>query len=213
MPLVKKSYGEPVASPSAPETDDGQHGAAAALRSASAQARWRAARKLAEFADAVPELARQLSEEPDERVREAILTSLAQINTAESFDAILGYLRVDDAALRTAALDALKLMPDVVGLRLDALLQDPDTDVRVLACDLARVAAPALAQKSLAKVLATEPEINVCAAAIELLAEIGTPEIVPDLQRCADRFGTPFLHFSVRMAKDQIIARSAQPQE
>jgi len=83
----------------------------------------------------------------------------------------------------------------------------------VLACDLARVAAPALAQKSLAKVLATEPEINVCAAAIELLAEIGTPEILPDLQRCADRFGTPFLHFSVRMAKDQIIARSAQPQE
>ncbi len=213
MPLVKKSYGEPVASPSAPETDDGQHGAAAALRSASAQARWQAARRLAEFADAVPELARQLSDEPDERVREAILTSLAQINTAESFDAILGYLRVDDAALRTAALDALKLMPDAVGLRLDALLQDPDTDVCVLACDLARVAAPALAQKSLAKVLATEPEINVCAAAIELLAEIGTPEILPDLERCVHRFAAPFLSFSVRMAKDQIIARSAQPQE
>ncbi len=193
--------------------DDGQQGAAAALRSASAQARWQAARRLAEFADAVPELARQLSEEPDDRVREAILTSLTHIHTAESFDAILGYLRVDDAALRTAALDALKLMPDAVGLRLDALLQDPDTDVRVLACDLARVAPPDLAQKSLAKVLATEPEINVCAAAIELLAEIGTPEILPELERCADRFGTPFLHFSVRMAKDQIIARSAQPQE
>ncbi len=193
--------------------DAGQHEAAAGFRSASAQARWQAARRLAEFADAVPELARQLGEEPDERVREAILTSLAQINNGESFDAILGYLRVDDAALRTAALDALKLMPDVAGVRLDALLRDPDSDVRVLACDLARVAAPALAQKSLAKVLAIEPEINVCAAAIELLAEIGTPEILPELQRCADRFGAPFLHFSVRMAKDQIIARSAHPPE
>ncbi len=193
--------------------DDGQHGAAAALRSARAQARWQAARRLAEFADAVPDLARQLSEEPDERVREAILTSLAHINNGESFDAILGYLRVDDAALRTAALDALKLMPDVAGLRLDALLQDPDSDVRVLACDLARVAAPELAQKSLAKVLTSEPEINVCAAAIDLLAEIGTAAILPDLAACAERFSAPFLRFSIQMAKDQIDARSAQPQE
>ncbi len=195
------------------ESDAGYTAATAGLRSASAQARWQAARKLAEFAEAVPELARHLNDEPDERVREAILTSLVHINNGESFDAILGYLRVDDASLRTAALDALKLMPDVVGLRLDALLQDPDTDVRVLACDLARVAAPELARKSLAAVLPAEPEINVCAAAIELLAEIGTPAILPELERCADRFAAPFLSFSVHMAKDQIDARSANPQE
>jgi HEAT repeat protein len=211
VPFVKKSLGESHASPGA-DADDRQHGAAAGLRSGSAQTRWQAARALAQFAGAVPALARQLVEEPDARVREAILTSLAQINNGESFDAIIGYLRVDDAALRTAALDALKLMPDVAGLRLDALLADPDADVRVLACDLARVAPPDLAQKSLAKVLAAEPEINVCAAAVELLAEIGTAAILPELERCAERFTAPFLSFSIRMAKDQIIARSAQPQ-
>ena len=184
----------------------------ARLHSVNVQDRWEAARQLAEFASAVPELGRHLADEQDERVREAVLTSLAKINSIESFDTILRYLRVDDASFRTASLDALKLMPDAAGSRLDALLHDPDTDVRVLACDLARAVPPAIAQKSLGAILASEPEINVCAAAIDLLAEIGTPEILPDLTLCAERFSIPFVNFSIKMARDQITARSTQPQ-
>jgi hypothetical protein len=208
LPLVKKSLGE-----RRPAIDGGLPQATARLLSLNAQDRWEAARQLAEFVDAVPELSRHLAEEQDEHVREAILTSLAKINTGESFDAILRYLRVDDAAFRTAALDALKLMPDVAGSRLDVLLHDPDVDVRVLVCDLARAVPPAIAQRSLGAILPSEVEINVCAAAIDLLAEIGTPEILPDLAQCAQRFSVPFLNFSVKIATDQINARSARPNE
>jgi hypothetical protein len=209
MPLVKKS----LADRQPPAVADGLAQATDRLHSANAQDRWEAARQLAEFAGAATVLSRHLTEEQDERVREAVLTSLAKINNDESFDAILPYLRVDDAAIRTAALDALKLMPDVAGARLDVLLHDPDADVRVLACDLARAVPPAIAQKSLAAILASEAEINVCAAAIDLLAEIGTPEILPELALCAERFSAPFLNFSVQIATNQINARSARPQE
>ena len=56
-------------------------------------------------------LAAALSRESDPRVREAIFTGLARIATAESAAAVLPYLRSDDAGLRTAALDALRAMP------------------------------------------------------------------------------------------------------
>ena len=206
MPLVKKTLADPE-----PPSKDGLQALTARLQSARPEDRWEAARQLAAFPGSLTALAELLENEPDERVREAALTSLAQSNSVAGFDVILRYLRVDDAALRTAALDALKLMPDLVGARLDALLADQDTDIRVLACDLARAAPPPVARKSLAAILATEPEINVCAAAVDLLAEIGTAEILPSLAACAQRLPAPFLRFSIEMATTQINARSAQP--
>jgi hypothetical protein len=205
MPLVRKKLSDPQ-----PE-DAGLQALTARLQSAKADDRWEAARQLAEFPQSVPALAKLLDSEQDERVREAALTSLARRNNAESFDIILRFLRVDDAALRTAALDALKLMPELAATRLDALLADADADIRVLACDLARIVPPAVSQKSLAAILQTEQEINVCAAAVDLLAEIGTPEILPQLAACAQRLSAPFLRFSIEMATTQIHARSAAP--
>jgi hypothetical protein len=205
MPLVKKTLAgvKPAA---------GLAALTAGLQSATAQARWEAARQLAEFPESVPALAALLERETDARVREAAFSSLAQRDEGARFDIILKYLRVDNAALRTAALDALKLMPDAAGHRLDALLADADTDIRILVCDLARAVAPAVAQQSLAAVLHTEPTINVCAAAIDLLAEIGTPEILAALAACAQRLPDPFLRFSIETATAQIKARSAPPQ-
>lgn len=206
MPLVKKTLADPK-----PPAPTGLPALTAALQSAKPEERWEAARQLAAFPESLPALAALLESEPDARVREAALTSLAKSNSLAGFDIILRYLRADDAALRTAALDALKLMPEPVAARLDALLADPDTDIRVLACDLARVAPPAISQKSLAAILQTEPEVNVCAAAVDLLAEIGTREILPSLAACAQRVFDPFLQFSIEMATAQIKARSAPP--
>jgi hypothetical protein len=46
-----------------------------------------------------------------------------------------------------------------------------------------------------------EPHPNVCAAAIEVLAEVGTPEALPVLERCSLRFAsTPFLPFAISLA-------------
>jgi hypothetical protein len=60
-------------------------------------------------------------------------------------------------------------------------------------------APPAVAQKSLA------------GAAIELLAEMGTAAILPELQNCAAGLSAGFLAFSIKMASNQIVARSARP--
>ena len=44
----------------------------------------------------------------------------------------------------------------------------------------------------------SEPHPNVCAAAIDVLAEVGTRDAVPALKACAERFSdTPFLPFAV----------------
>jgi HEAT repeat protein len=206
MPLVKKTLADPK-----PEAKGGLPALTAGLQSAKPEERWEAARQLAAFPESLSALAALLETETDARVRDAALTSLAKSNSNASFETILRYLRVDDAALRTAALDALKLMPEWVAARLDALLADADIDIRVLACDLARVAPPATSQNALAAVLRTDQSINVCAAAVDLLAEIGTPEILPALAACARRLPDPFLGFSIEMATTQIYARSAPP--
>jgi hypothetical protein len=53
----------------------------------------------------------------------------------------------------------------------------------------------------LAGLLVIETHPNVCAAAIDVLADVGTPAAIPALQQCAQRFaGTPFLPFAAAKA-------------
>jgi len=198
MPLIRKApeqaaKAEPAADP------------AVGLADASPDARWAAARAAAERRDAVPVLAQALAREDDARVREAIFTALARIATPESALAVLPYVRCDDASLRTGALDALRAMPSVTAPHLPQLLADPDSDVRLLACDLARVMTGAEVPKLLCGLLDTDPQANVCAAAVEVLAEIGNADATPSLARCAARFpGDPFLGFAVEAATERL---------
>ena len=54
------------------------------------------------------------------------------------------------------------------------------------------------ATRVLCELLEHEPHPNVCAAAIDVLAEVGTRDAIPALKACAERFaGTPFLPFAV----------------
>ena len=158
-------------------------------------------------------LAEVLGRESDPRVREAIFTSLARIGTPASVEAILplsalgrrrpAHRRVGCAAGHAAA-RRCRAWP--------ALLGDPDPDVRLLACDLARGLPAARATPLLCDLLETETEANVCAAAVDVLAEIGTPEALPALARCAERFGhEPFLAFAIRVAVERIRAQPRRP--
>lgn len=203
MPLVRK--------PPDTATPDVQSSAdkGAGLSSASADARWLAARDAADRADSVPALAAALACESEARVREAIFTTLTRIATKQSAEAVLPYVRSDDAGLRTGALDALRSMPELTKSYLPELLADPDSDVRVLACDLARVLTDAETPKLLFTLIESDPQANVCAAAVEVLAEIGDADAVPSLARCAARFpNDPFLRFSIQAVSDQL---SQQP--
>jgi len=197
MPLVRKG-----ASPPPPPPSDT---AAAGLRSSDPDARWSAARSLAGAPDAGPALAEALGRETDERVREAILTSLARTGDRASAAVILPLVRSDDAKLRTAALDALRLMPQALAEHLETLLTDPDTDVRILACDLARQLPGPVATRLLSRILTDDPDVNVCAAAVDVLAEAGDHDALPALAACEARFqSTPFLPFAIRVVRGRI---------
>lgn len=205
MPLIRK--------PTQP-TEHLKPGAAevlARLASADPEERWSAARTAAELPESTGALAAALPRESDPRVREAMFTSLARIGTRDSMAGLLPLLRCDDAALRTGALDVLRSSVIATHELLPQLLSDPDVDVRILSCELARGLASEEASRSLCELLIRETEINVCAAAVEVLAEVGNEAALPALQQCAQRFAqVPFLAFAIRLATDRITAAGSR---
>lgn len=181
------------------------------LESANPEARWAAARAAAELPESAPALAAALPQETDSRVRAAMFTSLARIATPESRAALLPLLRSNDSAVRTGALDALRSSASAARELLAQLLRDPDPDVRILSCELARGLPGEEATRSLCALLDREPQANVCAAAVEVLAEAGDPSALPALAQCAQRFReVPFLSFAIRIAMDRITAAGSR---
>jgi HEAT repeat protein len=202
MPLVRKGPGGPAVASSAETQPD-----ATILRNGSTQERWTAARALGAAAGGTKALAEALQTEVDASVREAIFLSLARIGNRESAEAVIAYLRSNDASLRTGALDSLRVMIEAVRPYLPMLLTDPDPDVRILVCDLVRDVPSPEATHLLCGVLERETELNVCAAAVDVLADIGEPEALPYLERCAERFhDEAFLTFAAKAAAGRITA-------
>ena len=199
MPLVRKPA--PAALPPNPSPSEVVRG----LLSSSPDERFAAARAAAEIPAMAPELAAALPAESDPRVREAMFTSLARMGTAEIVEYVVPLLRSSEAALRTGALDALRSSPTAVRQLLPQLLRDRNVDLRVLSCELARCLPSAEATRQLCAMLADEQEANVCAAAVEVLAEVGNPEALPILADCAQRFSkVPFLCFAIDVATKRL---------
>lgn len=170
--------------------------------------RWDAARSATLLPDALAVLTDALARERVPRVREAIFTALAKIGSSESAALALPYLRSDDASQRTAALDALRAMPAAAAEHLPRLLEDPEADVRLLACEIARWLPADHASRMLGELIERELNTNVCAAAVEVLAEAGNAASLPVLAQCAARFPEdPFLIFAVKVARDRIGSR------
>lgn len=202
MPLIRRKPG--AAAPSVP----GKPASIEALRSGSDDDRWSAARAAASDPDAAAALADAVALERNPRVREAMFTSLSRIDTPASVEALLPLLRSDDSALRTGALDALRAMK-VVRPYVADLTRDPDSDVRLLACELVRTLPSEDASALLCALLDAEREPNVCASAVEVLAEVGGADALPALARCKERFGAvPFLAFSITVTADRIRSQS-----
>jgi HEAT repeat protein len=195
MPLIRK--------------DAGTHPPSYALgdlNAASSEARWSAARHLAKDPSSVSALGAALAVESDARVREALFTSLAYIQTPEAVGVVLPYIRSDDASIRAGALDALNAMPKAVEAFVPALLADPDPDVRLLVCDVVRRLPGPQAARYLCDLLQTEDQPNVCGAAVEALSEVGDDSALPVLAQCATRFSAePFLVFSIKTASQRLM--------
>lgn len=201
MPLVRKPT-QATAQPStrAPEILTG-------LSSPIADERWAAARAAGEVASCCDALGAALAVETEARVREALFTGLARIGTRESLAKIVPLLRSNEAALRTGALDALRSAGKAAHEWLPELLNDPDADVRILSCELVRSLPSDEGTRHLCAVLNREQDINVCGAALEVLAEVGNQEALAALAACGQRFAqVPFLSFALKVATDRITA-------
>lgn len=208
MPLIRKPAGASSAGVPAPNSA----AVLLALASGTDDERWAAARSAAELPGGVAAVGEALAREKSPRVREALFTGLARVATPQSVEVVLPFLRSDDALVRTGASDALTAMRSVAWPAIAALLRDPDTDVRILACSLVHDMPGETALPLLCDLLDSEPEPNVCAAAVDAIAEIGGAEALPVLARCKERFAaTPFLEFAIKVAMDRIRSQVTGP--
>ncbi len=211
MGLVRKKAGAAPTGPAAPAAQvDPLADPLAALEDADASVRRDAAHGLGHPAGhgavapgAVAALARRLETESDAGVREAILTTLARIATDEAAAALVPFLDREDAALRNGVLESLQQMPaEVAAPALLPLLRHADPDLRIFAVQgLGGLAHPGRADW-LAAVMERDADVNVGLAAVEALAEAGSPEALSSLETLARRFpDDPFVAFAVDAAR------------
>jgi len=162
--------------------------------------RW-AARDLAACPQAAEVLLQALAGESEHVVREAIFDSLQQIGGERVVAGLIDLLRSEDAALRNGAIEVLQSMPDEVAPHIGELLCDSDSDVRIFAIDILQQLAHPRTPEWLLSILQNETHVNVVAAAVDRVAEVGTLEMIPALEAVKQRFaGEPFIGFAVDVA-------------
>lgn len=204
MPLKAAS----TASAARPATPDGREEQLAALASPDPTVRRQAARALAGDAVAVEPLCAQLARENDVAVWEAILSSLAQTGGSAALEGLLQYLRAEPAQLRNEVLETLKTFPeDEILAHIATLLNHPDPHMRIAVILLFQAIGYPAGVNALCAALAREERVNVAATAVDLLAEMGTPEAIPALEAARQRFAdVPFMTFAI----DTALARIAR---
>jgi len=113
--------------------------------------------------------------------------------------------RSEDVGLRNAAIEALQQMPDSLAPCVGDLLADNNSDVRICTVNVLGALADRRAPRWLEEVLRHDPHVNVCAAAVEGLAELGDAESRPALEALPKRFpDEPFIAFVVKAALQRI---------
>lgn len=175
------------------------------LDSMDAGQRWRAAKALAGERGNAPVLVSRLSLETDENVRSALFSGLVGIGGEAVAGPIAALLRSGDPGLRGGAVEALQQLGEAAEPVVDALLGDAETDLRLLAIEVTRAWPAEVAAARLLRVIEDDAHVNVCAAAVDVAAELGTPALLGALARLRLRFARePFLGFSVEVARARI---------
>lgn len=168
--------------------------------------RW-AARDLSTHPEASTALCEHLLNEKDGSVREVVFTTLGCIGGTTVVDGILPLLRSEDANLRNSAIELLAGLPDAVGPRIDALLADPDPDVRIFTVNLLGDLKHPQLVRWLSHVMRDDAHVNVVAAALEVIAEVGATDALSAVKIARQRFaGDPFIGFAADLAMQRIEA-------
>ncbi|MBB1251413.1 HEAT repeat domain-containing protein [Rhizobium sp. G21] len=154
---------------------------------------------------AVDALCIALAADDERACREVIAVELAHLGGEAVVDGLMPLLRSDDAALRNIAIDILKELPSDVAPRMEALLDDPDPDVRIFLVNVLEALRHPAVEDWLIAVITMDANINVVGTALDLLNEVGTTAAVEPLRRAVARFGEePFIAFSAENALRRI---------
>lgn len=176
----------------------------AQLDSPIASERRAAVRALDAHEDGIPALCARVAAEVAPSVGEAIMAALVRRASPAVVAALLPLLRDGTPVQRNAALEALAVMPEHVAPHVAALLRDDDSDVRIFTANLLSMLPHPEAATWLVEALA-DPHANVCAAAVDGLAEIGDARALPALAALPARFpDDSFLAFAVQLASQRI---------
>ncbi len=204
MPIIKQHIAQVV------DTDERERprdlaGLVAELELDNPTARRWAARDLAEFQASSEVLIARLKREDDGSVRDAILTTLTRLGDTAAVAGLVECLRSEDAALRSEVIEAMKQLPEEVAPIMSGLLADADSDVRIFAVNILESLRHPQVEAWLAGVIEHDPHVNVCATAVDLLGEVGTPLSRPALELLKARFpDEPYICFAVDLALKRI---------
>jgi HEAT repeat protein len=177
----------------------------ASLESDDPAARRWAARDLVSFQDVAAALVNRLQREGDLSVREVILTTLTRLGDSTAVAGLVDCLRSEDAALRNEGIEAMKQLPDEVAPIIRGILADSDPDVRIFAVNILESLRHPDVESWLIEVIETEPHVNVCGAALDVLSEVGTDAALEPLARFKARFADePYIQFAADLALSRI---------
>jgi HEAT repeat protein len=167
--------------------------------------RRRAVRALDSSDRSVDALIAQLAGETAPSVRSAIFNALSSAASPRAIESLLLQLRSEDAALRNGAIDALQTLPRLVGPHVERLLADPDPDVRISTVSILSALAHPDIPEWLLGVVRRDDNVNVCAAAVDALAEAGDEAAIETINALPQRFpGVPYIAFAAATAVRRI---------
>ena len=166
--------------------------------------RW-AARDLSECPESAETLVRHLAKENDLSVREVIFTTLIHIGGPLATQGLVACLQSEDPALRNEAVEAAKQLPEEIAALMDGLLNDTNSDLRILAVNILESLRHPKVEEWLIRVILNDSEVNVCATAVDLLSEVGSAKALEPLNKLKTRFANePYIQFTVDLALTRI---------
>lgn len=204
---LTKAASQPIATDNERQRARDQAGLLMALADPSPLARRWAARDLLAYPDVSAALVDRLLVETEPSVIEVILTTLTRIGDECAVAGLIRCLRIENAMLRNAAIEAMKLLPDEVAPVMGRLLDDPDPDVRIFAVDVLESLRHPQVESWLIRVITEDAHLNVCGAAVDLLGEVGSESARPALLALKQRFAEePYIQFAADLALTRIAA-------
>lgn len=170
----------------------------------SSERRW-AARDLAKYKEASPYLLKVLQNEKDISVREVILSSLLDLRDEIAVKGLIELLKSDDALLRNEVIETLKEMPEEVVPHIEKLINSEDSDLRIFAINIMESLRHPKVLEWLKQILDKEKNVNVLANALDLVAEVGTDEFIPLIEKIKENFkDEPYIQFVSDLAIGRI---------